>query len=458
MTTSTLKGYRDRPLIVNLLDILKLMELGAAFCAAFFALLAFARATNSLRATLTCSALNLVLSLVFLRQFGLAGDAQYYDLSARTLVAYWSGSGSDPVGLVITTGKSSITLLVAITYYLFYAEPAIPLVFFALSAGTLPGLAAMATRKFGFSQTATLAAWIAALTPQIVLWSPWLRREGLSFVLLAVGLVVISSVYSRSYVLALTLGTPLFVSMFFTRTALCLVLICGVASAIVLPTPRRKQMINTSAGLRFVGRGIVIACLAAGLWACIRVSDMAYMTVPQNREVIIRSNADVAQGLAVPNATTLLTGSDLGIPRVLLKGIGNSLQSLFGPFPRDWSGLNWVIAGLDGLIFFAVVGILIHSLISGPNTRRVIAISMVSCAPLALGNAYMLANFGIVMRVRAHELVILVPAIAIASTTLSKIWAHFSVDRKCRKNSVESSGGALEGQVISGADHGSSNA
>lgn len=398
------------------------IAVGILLSASTIALVAVARRTYVLAPTLVALGLQIGLSLGFFARFGLVGDAALYQRAGTTLANAWR-FGTTP-DLTLTDGKQSIAWVVAVPQWMGVSSPVAPLLALAILTATLPILLALATSKFGFPEASRVAAWLAAVTPEIVAWSPWMRRESLAFVILAFALISMALVFSCRYEYGLILSALTFALGSVTRPALNLVLICGVMTAAFVGflQNRRQLLRHSGISLRWTLTVAFIGVLAAA-WTL----DSTYISEPLDSQlwtVIVRSNSSDGQSLGV----SYDYASSSPALRVLSLA-SRPLNVMFGPFPWTWERPEWVVAGLDGLAMLSVVGLVVYLACQSPESRSLIVILCAACAPLVAGETFLHANYGITMRVRAHLILLLLPAIA---TGVQRVWAKLTAPTTAR--------------------------
>lgn len=382
-------------------------------------ILFWARREGPLTPTAVAIVLQVCLSLTFWSVFGLQGDAQAYDALAREL-ANLHGEMSNAV--VQPMGKMSLIWLLASGYSLGAQSPVPVLLLLAVLMGMLPILFFKATKNFGHPESATLSAWCGALLPQVVFWSPWLRREGLAFLLLALTVLAVSLLTKGDTVKGLACASMSAAGMWFTRPQLLMVVSAGLlASAVVIiAKPRTPDWRNTAAAL-----GTLVGSVAIGVSA-LSFTASSDLLDPKTRAVVVQSNADASQALAVDWVRSKIESAD---PQNPANDIGhNALSSVplriasvfLGPLPQEWSSWTRVLLSLEGV---AIVVILSASLLIAwrRSSFRALTFTLwLAAAPLFLGSAVSIANYGILSRVRAHIIVIVVPVIASVSMLVFK--------------------------------------
>lgn len=110
---------------------------------------------------------------------GLSVDEAAYDTAAREI----SNSG---LSLYLwdhfqPASKLSVPLLEAFLYSLFGPYPLLGTLGLAAFVGVIPSLMTGTCRQYVFVNQADLAVWLVALSSPLLFWSPWMRREGITF-------------------------------------------------------------------------------------------------------------------------------------------------------------------------------------------------------------------------------------------------------------------------------------
>jgi len=378
--------------------------------------------------------------------FGLSGDALVYEQQVQQLAESWAG-GQAP-DRPLTPGKESLVWLIAGLYWFSGPNPLLPLFALAILSGLTPIFLASATLNFDTGNSARIAAWLGAVLPPVVLWSPWLRRESLSFTLLALAALTSSLIYRGKWASAFPFLIGTYVALWFTRSQLTLVLVCGSGAAALLLAYKSRKLPEQPARLIPIV-SLIVVCAALTVLAVTRPTVDAVID-SDRREKSISSNASSSQTLAVPREPFVdeptVPALDAGpvesptnvtrtsLPQVLSKAIG-----VFGPWPTSWSSLPMLIVGLDGLLLFVLTLAIPLGAKILRRGRAATTIAYFSLIPLFVGTAITLANYGLVARVRAHMIVILIPALAIVSYG---VWLDFR--KRNKPNKCTSNGNGIE--------------
>lgn len=378
------------------------------------AVLGFAQRQGTVPQTATAVLLFAVVSFGIYGLFGLRADGAFYEAQAMNLGLQWWGTPTDlaPVRsgwefhLTLEPGKASIVWLIASLYYIGPVSPYIPLAFLAVLMGLVPSLMAQAMRNFGLGSAAQTAAWLCALLPQLSLWASGLRREALSFLLLTMSLVAISCVFRRRWATAIFFASISYIGLWVTRPQLVLVLSAGIVAALLLPLRVNLVDIRKYPVSRYVR--LVLGALISIPLVLIAVSTprIARYLDEGVRSGIITANSSTEQNLALSPLSSHP-----------LSGVARPLE-LFGPLPWNWQSLAHTAVGLEGIMFLLTILLVAYAFFKGRNYRLQLSIILVAASPLLLGTLLTLANYGIVSRVRANILILLVPMLAVAIQTL----------------------------------------
>lgn len=367
--------------------------------------------------------LQALLAVAFYYIFGLSGDATAYESSARELVVYWTGEGA--LGRIAADGKQSLVVIVAILYWLGPPHPLVALLFLSALQGLLPSVLYLSTVNFGFRRSARTAAWVAAILPQIALWSPWLRREGLSFVLLGLLVLSFSMVYREQWLQGACVGAVGVSMLWWTRPQLVLVWTAGMT--VTALSCLAKRMLTRQGRVTFdafaiplflIGASVLVAGVSLG------ASSAGEVLNRERVEQIVRSNSAPTQELAVYTVEELGTEREdmwtNWAPRVLM---------VLGPWPTEWQTIGRAVAGLDGVALLITYGLAVALAATKPGARWMVTILLSSTVPLMVGIAVTLANWGIVSRVRAHVFVLLIPALAVLIHETVAQWRNGTLER-----------------------------
>lgn len=362
--------------------------------------------------TLTAFALQSTLAISFFVIFGLVADDATYHASAAAQARVWETGGQNSAAFV-GPGKQSITFIVGTLYYFLGLNPLFGTLFMAVLMAGIPTLMAVSSRNFGMRAAAPTAAWLGAVAPPFLMWAPWLRREGLAFFLLSGVVLGLSMVYCGKMKFGLPMLVALALALAVTRAQLVLVVACGSAAAWILaePLPRRIRQGHVRARVVTVV-GVAVVMVAASS----RLISLEYWRnfLDGGLAAGIASNSAEGQHLRVSGASWGFNSSPTGLA-------WNLIREWWGPPLWEWQSSTWVLAGLDGLFYLLLTLCILQAWRHCPRHRRPIVILVVALAPLFVGTALTMANYGIVMRVRAHFLPFLIPAVALY---LHSVWAR----------------------------------
>lgn len=357
--------------------------------------------------------LQALLAILFFQYVGLSGDAFTYDESAQQLASFWNGEGDR--GRIAADGKQSVVVLAAVLYWLGPIHPLLPMLFLAVVQGLLPIALSVSVINFGFPASARTAAWLAALVPQVVLWSPWLRREGISFLLLSGIVLSLSMMYRAHWLPGASLSVATVSLIWWSRPQLILVWAAGSLLTAVSHIGRRRLNKNAYSVRRTLAAPILLmgaSFIVAGV--ALAVTSTGEVLSEDRVEQIVQSNSSPSQGLAVYSPEELARG-----PQTELIPRATSALLVFGPWPTEWDTTSRIIVGIDGIVLLVTYVVVIALAAWKPAARWMIVILLGATSPLFVGILVTLANWGIVARVRAHILVLLIPGLAVS---LHLIW------------------------------------
>jgi len=357
-----------------------------------------------LGASLVAYSAQLLAALLIFTNLGLIADDVTYHRESL-LIAQAHQLDLEPTIRPDLVGRQLFLRAVGYLYFLFGAQPILGLILVAALMGLLPAIIAYSSRNFGLSRSATISAWLSAVLPQFFLWAPWLRREALAFFLLALTVMGLSLIYRSRFLSGVGALLVVIFALRITRAQLILDVVAGLAVVLFVVTLRRAR-----SRLSRVLIGLVTLIFLVTGWA-ILIPRVLALSGTQNLltsslDAIVASNASVAENLRVAGVSAAYNTS--------LDGFGvNLVRSLFGPFPWEWQNLAWVVAGLDGLLLLGALVLIGWALIRVPKSRVPAMILLATLLPLILGAALTLANYGIVMRVRAHYYLFLIPIMSV---------------------------------------------
>ena len=358
------------------------------------------RTQDTVAPAVTAYAIQILLGIGFFLIFGLVADDVFYHRAASEFsMALRNGEALDAQ---IGVTKASFVWLLGGLYFVFGPHPLVGIVFNATLMGLVPPLIASSCRLLRMSEVARTAAWIAALAPQLVFWSPWLRREALAFFLLTLVVLSMALLFRRQYVPGALLLFGVTLALSVTRAQLVAVAFIGAIAALIASSNR------VSRGLLIVGPVGLLASVILILRIApepIYAAVIAPLDVARLDGVLGETAADT-QNLRVAGVSEDFNTS--------IGGFGlNLTRTVLGPFPWEWKNLAWVVTGLDGIAFLFLSVISLWVLRVCPDRRRQVAILWVALIPLIVGTALLLGNYGIVVRIRAHFLPFLIPILAL---------------------------------------------
>jgi hypothetical protein len=404
----------------------------------FFAtLISFLSLKQSLFAqSVSAFLLQVTIGLTLLLTLGLNADAKTYHLAAVAQSQMWRGIEPSNEFLssfssAMAPGKQLFTWILSLFYFTFGPNPIMGIILNAFFMSLVVICLANATSGFGFLNSKNLAAWLAVFTPPFLYWAPYVTREALSFLLLSLTVLAASLVYQKN----LKLGLPIYFFSFqmfvFTRAQLTLVVLASLF--IVFISARYSFFRNKNAYKIFQPWALLLSIFFMVVLARSQLSPY-FTTAKNNIPSQVRSNSSANQGLAVPHKN-----SDVASPLVLSEHaqVSSSIDlirdiflTLWGPPAWQWLNLKFTVSGLDGLGYLVISTIIIITFLSLRHYRWQITTLVFSLSPLIAGTVATLANYGIVMRVRAHFLPFLIPILALGIAHRKEIFK--SINAKVR--------------------------
>lgn len=360
---------------------------------------------------------------------GLQGDeSTYHQQALNFLQQFQTGVDVTPV---LPSSKSAYSYTLAFFYFFAVPEPLLGVILLTPLFIAIVPMMGIATRNFYESRDAAVAAsWVATLFPQLIFWSPWLRREIVLFFTIALGILAASQIWRRSISRGTIFGSAsISLAIIFRHEVswsiillLTSTLICSYFYSRATEIARKQTIFS---GILVLTVFVLGTALISNI-ATIPISKDSPLTSQENRERLLSSNADPDQNLSVqgsnPSNTDFVPrNNDPAIPVAsdpVVVTLSNLAPSLFGPYPWQWKNSAWIIAGIDGLVTLFIFLLVLGTLVVSRFPRVPTLLLALSASPLILANALVLANFGIAMRVRAHILLFLIPPLAIALTLI----------------------------------------
>lgn len=364
--------------------------------AALAAILFFATWTATLRQSLTALGVQWALSVALFEYIGIANDVRTYVERATPIIEFVTGEGPPPAGLT----KIGLPIIWSVVEVTVGWHPLPAALLLAIPVALIPGLAAYATRLLGYPSVASTSAWLGAIGPPILVWSPWLRREGLSYFLLALLLVGTSWIFSGHLRKGFILITAVIPVLLLTRGQLVFIAVLAISLAVLLspriPTPKRGALLA-------VGGVIALPLMPLAIGSLYRGEVLEASLASFQRGTMGVSFVDYEHNTSIP-----------GVLR-------NSAHALFGPFPWEWESERWVIFGIDGMFYASLFLLLVFVYQSQTHIRRRFWLLVLPAIPLVLGSAVQFANYGLTSRIRSHVFVLLIPLLAVGLNRLLRI-------------------------------------
>lgn len=369
-----------------------------------------ARKAGLVRPVITAALLFMAIAITSKFLFGLIGDESTYYAEAIGILNQWQVG--QPYISTLGWTKLSVSYLLAIFYYLTIPNAVLGVLLLTPFFCSIPLLIGQASFNFFAStQLRVLSAWTSALLPQMLLWSPLMLREVLSFFLLAAGIYATSLMHRSKLLASSLIFMVTIVLMMFVRVQMTWVLIAlFIASSLIeiyeLRCKGKRILMTLSACILAVSALFVATQIVSNPTAGGITSSESIITNDDLRELAIKINSRESQSLAV--VTNL--AEEPNSVHIAVYALRNIAPSLFGPFPWQWKNIGFVAAGLDGLVIFAIVILAIAPILIKRLTGAKVACTLwIGVLPLVLANAIALANYGIAMRVRANIALVLLP-------------------------------------------------
>ena len=324
-------------------------------------------------------------------QFGLVEDEKtYHNTGIMLMGSLNSGQGFQNFG--VYPGKESFTYILGTIYYLVGPLPIAGIIVNIFFMSLIPSILAASCNNFDLPQAAKATAWVFTFTPSIVFWGAGLRRESLAFLLIAFIILTLSLLYRRSLILGAISALLTFLMIQSTRPQLVLMLIPSIFLVILL---NLKFEFKQNTKFFF----ILIFTHASFAWTVITSLNVEYAGY-------IQEISRVENSTRVPNVSWEFNSSFIGY-------IYNIYRSLTGPLIWEWNSKSMIIFGVEGIYYLLVTIITIMMLIKKKTQRIQIFILILCSLPLLLVTSFILGNYGLNSRVRAHYLIPLLPILSL---------------------------------------------
>ncbi len=331
-------------------------------------------------------------------------DAVTYDRIASEVANWWSGaSASQPT---VPSGKELFIYILAVLYLLFGHAPLAGLAINSLMFSWVILLVGDATAKLAGHRAATVASRLVLLHPAMLIWGTQLIREPAAWLciaaLLNVGVRIIIGGLTRRRCVAVLLAGSLFVP---TRATIAVfVLAAFIFSLVVLGSDR---LVRGSTRLR--GIGMMLVCAALVVFLAPRFGDLNVFSQLDPSSIVNRHNE---------LRTTARTGFGGEVdPSSSYGGILSQLPTalamvLFGPFPWQFPSTP-VFADADALAWWITCGMAVAGWRHIGRPRWLFLVMAMTMTIIMAGT---LANIGIVIRMRAQLVVLVIPLAAVGFT------------------------------------------
>lgn len=350
--------------------------------------------------------LHLFVALTMYFSLGLwAPDAMAYDDVGEIIHRMWTEGYSHPPRL--TAGKEGYPTILAVLYTVFGHHPFLGVALNVALSPVLIGIVATTARRTNMPVGAT--AWITALLPPCLLWGSLGLREAISWVLLAVvALGLTSMTVRREPALAdwLLIGVGL-LGMVAIRGTMAVIVAAAVALAIIPISKHKALPVLISLGMAVVA-GPTILSQAGRLAGGYGINEVNTVRGALSREA---------------GGSSFEVASYSGNLDVLASTPALFLRALLGPYPWEWPTVGPIFM-LDGIIWLVCLGLLLLGLKQlAPATAMAFLMPALS---LILVLALTSGNYGTMQRLRIQALVIVLPLVA-------RGWVALRAGRRDRK-------------------------
>ena len=344
-----------------------------------------------------------IISQVSYGLFGLVEDEKTYHKTGILLMdSLNSGLGFQNFG--VFPGKESFTYILGTLYYLVGPLPIAGMILNVFFMSLIPSILVASCNNFGLPNAAKSTAWVFSLTPSILFWAAGLRRESLAFLLIALIILSLSLFYRSRLILGTIVVLLTFLMIQSTRTQLVFMLIpslflvllskVGIDYILVLLS---KVGIDYKQNMKI----IFLLIFTHVIFVWISLNSLAPEYAGYIQEI---SNSEYST--SVPNVSWDFNSSITGY-------IYNIFRALIGPLIWEWNSISMLIFGVEGIYYLLVTIITITMLINKKNQRNQILILVLCSLPLLLTTSFILGNYGINSRVRAHYLIPILPILSL---------------------------------------------
>ena len=332
-----------------------------------------------------------IISQVSYGLFGLVEDEKTYHKTGILLMdSLNSGLGFQNFG--VFPGKESFTYILGTLYYLVGPLPIAGMILNVFFMSLIPSILVASCNNFGLSHAAKTTAWVFSLTPPILFWAAGLRRESLAFLLIALIILSLSLFYRSRLILGTIVVLLTYLMIQSTRTQLVFMLIPSLFLVLLL-----KVRINYKQNMKI----IFLLIFTHVLFVWISLNSLAPKYAGYIQEI---SNSEYST--SVPNVSLDFNSSITGY-------IYNIFRALIGPLIWEWNSISMLIFGVEGIYYLLVTIITITMLINKKTQRNQILILVLCSLPLLLTTSFILGNYGINSRVRAHYLIPILPILSL---------------------------------------------
>ena len=323
--------------------------------------------------------------------FGLVEDEKTYHKTGILLMdSLNSGLGYQNFG--VYPGKESFTYILGTIYYLVGPLPISGMILNVFFMSLIPSILVASCNNFGLPHAAKTTAWVFSLTPSILFWAAGLRRESLAFLLIALIILSLSLFYRSRLILGTIVVLLTYLMIQSTRTQLVFMLIPSLFLVLLL-----KVRINYKQNMKI----IFLLIFTHVIFVWISLNSLAQKYAGYIQEISSRENST-----SVPNVSWEFNSSITGY-------IYNIYRALTGPLIWEWNSISMLIFGVEGIYYLLVTVITITMFIYKKTQRNQILILILCSLPLLLTSSFILGNYGINSRVRAHYLIPILPILSL---------------------------------------------
>jgi hypothetical protein len=385
-----------------------------------FFLYAIAKKINLLGQVFLAFFIQFLIGFFLLFTSGLNYDARTYHLAAIGQSKLWRGEQPSAeimlnMSQAIVQGKELFTWFLGLLYFVLGNDPGLAIILNSFFMGVVVLVLSQATHNFNFSDSQKITAWLSSIAPPFLIWSPFVSREALNFMLLSLVVFASSLIFKRQLHAGIIVYFILFLCFLYSRAQLTLVVLASLTAVTILSPFSlflyRKNRENLKSWVLLFSNLVMMGLILVFL------KDY-FLSIKNYIPLIIRSNSNPENSLSIVREESvgnyINSPIDSGQKNEVLSGFENLNSVMWGPFPWNWIDFKFFVAGLDGIGYLFIWIIILMNLLAIKRFRFRTLILLIPIIPLIIGATVTLANYGIIMRVRAHFIPFVIPILAVS--------------------------------------------